>query len=92
LPGVRGHGARAGKPQLQLTPPEKLFEFPKLDALRTTRTLELKGFNPAPSGVCSVPLLEVHVEMVDPGMVFTPGNTAVAMPQAHVPAPACQKK
>jgi hypothetical protein len=56
------------------------------------REIELKGFNPAPSGVCSVPLLEAHVDAVDPGIAIMPGNTAVAIPQARVPAPACPKK
>jgi hypothetical protein len=36
-------------------------------------------------------LLEAHVTTSDPGMAFTPANIAVPMPQARVPAPACQK-
>jgi hypothetical protein len=48
--------------------------------------------NPPQSGVCSVPLLEAHAEVTDPGIAFTPRSTAVAIPQAHVPAPACAKK
>jgi len=92
------------KPQLQLISPEKLLEFPKLvdpssgkpvhslDLRKPERVLELKGVPPAQSGICSVPLLEAHAGAIDPGMVFTPGNTAAPIPQAHVPAPACQKK
>jgi hypothetical protein len=50
-------------------------------------------FNPAPSTVCSVPLIEAHVDpMIDPGMAFKPRDTAVPIPQARVPAPSCQKK
>ncbi len=56
------------------------------------KALDLRGFYIPQSGVCSVPLLEVHVEAVDPGMVLTPRSMAVAIPQARVPAPACQKK
>jgi hypothetical protein len=56
------------------------------------RQIELKGVIAGQSGVCSVPLLEVHVDTVDPGMVFNPGNRAVPIPRAHVPAPACEKK
>lgn len=96
------------KPQLQLISPEKLMEFPKLvnpgsgkpahsldlrkQVPAQSRVLELKGVTPAQSGICSVPLLETHADAIDPGMVFTPGNTAVPIPQAHVPAPACEKK
>ena len=92
------------KPQLQLISPEKLLEFPKLvdpssgkpvhslDLWKQPRVLELKGVAPAQSGICSVPLLEAHADAIDPGIAFTPGNTAVPIPQARVPAPACQKK
>jgi hypothetical protein len=92
------------KPQLQLISPEKLLEFPKLvnpssgrpvhslDLRKQERVLELKGVPPAQSGVCSVPLLEVRAEAIDPGIAFTPGSAAVAIPQARVPAPACEKK
>lgn len=49
--------------------------------------------NPVQSGICSVPLIEVHVDpLIDPGMAFKPGNTAVPIPQARVPAPPCSKK
>jgi hypothetical protein len=90
----------------QLIPPEKLFEFPKpnnmwgkdfwkdmpkQDPMRA-HVIELKGLTPAPTGICSVPLLEAHVQPVDPGMAFSPQSTAVPIPQARVPAPACQKK
>lgn len=44
------------------------------------------------TGICSVPLLEAHVDAVDPGIAVMPSNTAVAIPQAHVPAPPCPKK
>jgi hypothetical protein len=95
------------QPQI-IVPPEKLFEFPKVapnapgkgldwwKELRKqdaqARVIELKGLTPAQGGVCSVPLLEAHAETVDPGMAFTPQSTAVPIPQARVPAPACQKK
>ena len=86
--------------KLQLIPPEKLFEFPSLlkpDAARPRHTLDLRNRAAMPpssaqSGVCSVPLLEAHVDAVDPGIAVKPGNTAVPIPQAHVPAPACEKK
>lgn len=58
----------------------------------TDKVLELKGVPPVPNGVCSVPLLEAHANSVDPGIAFTPSNTAVPIPQAKVPAPACNKK
>jgi hypothetical protein len=49
--------------------------------------------NPAPSAVCSVPLIEAHVDpRMDPRMAFKPGSTAVPIPQARVPAPSCSKK
>ena len=78
----------------------------KPDAARPRHTLDLRNraamppssleltftINPAQSGVCSVPLLEAHVDAVDPGIAVKPGNTAVPIPQAHVPAPACEKK
>jgi hypothetical protein len=75
---------------------------------QSTQTFDLRGYLPKhtpmpPSslelnfkvnqtGVCSVPLLEAHVDAVDSGIAVMPGNTAVAIPQAHVPAPACPKK
>jgi hypothetical protein len=92
------------KPQLQLISPEKLLEFPKLvdpssgkpahslDLGKQPRVLELKGVAPAQTGICSVPLLEAHAGATDPGIAFTAGNTVVPMPQARVPAPACEKK
>ena len=91
----------------QLIPPEKLFEFPLVHPTTPgTQTFEFQGrlpksafpsslelnFKVNQTGVCSVPLLEAHVDAVDPGIAFMPGNTAVAIPQAHVPAPACPKK
>jgi hypothetical protein len=92
----------------QLIPPEKLFEFPLVHPnMPSTQTFVFQGTLPQraalpsslelnlklnPTGVCSVPLLEAHVDAVDPGIAFTPGNTAVAMPQARVPAPPCPKK
>jgi hypothetical protein len=42
-------------------------------------------------GVCSVPLLEAHVNLVDPKIAIKPSGHSVAMPQANVPAPACEK-
>jgi hypothetical protein len=84
----------------QLIPPEKLFEFPLVHpAAPGTQTFVLQGNVPqrvtlrsSSPGVCSVPLLEAHVDAADPGIAFTPSNTAVPIPQAHVPAPACPKK
>jgi hypothetical protein len=92
------------KPQWQLISPEKLLEFPKLvdpssgkpahslDLRKQERVLELKGIPPAQSGICSVPLLEAHAGAIDPGIAFTPGNQAVPIPKARVPAPPCEKK
>jgi hypothetical protein len=100
---LAGRSHAQDKPQ-QLIPPEKLLEFPQfvnpssgrpvhsLDLSKQPRVLELKGVPSAQSGVCSVPLLEAHADAIDPGIAFTPGNTAVPIPQARVPAPACEKK
>jgi len=91
------------KPQFQLIPPQKLLEYPTSG--KPVRSLDLwkkqtgpssieltLTLNPAPSGACSVPLLEAHAEAVDPGMAFAPRSTAVPIPQPRVPAPACSKK
>ena len=43
-------------------------------------------------GVCSVPLLAAQVNTNDPKMAIKPGGNSVAMPQANVPAPACEKR
>jgi hypothetical protein len=66
-------------------------DFRKLQPIQT-HAIELKGFYSAESEVCSVPLIEVHVDAIDPGVAVMPRNNAVAIPQAHVPAPACEKK
>jgi hypothetical protein len=50
----------------------------------------VKGFLFEHSGLCSVPLMEAHVDTFDPGIATTPAGSAVAIPQANVPAPACQ--
>lgn len=92
----------------QLVPPEKLFEFPQVHPnVPGAQSLDLHGYLPkraavpgslelnlklSPTGVCSVPLLEAHVDAVDPGIAFTPSNTAVPIPQAHLPAPPCPRK
>jgi hypothetical protein len=91
------------KPRYQLIPPEKLF--PALPASPSTgivQGLDLRGtlppasleltFKVNPSAVCSVPLFEARVENVDSGIAITPRSTAAPMPQARVPAPACEKK
>ncbi|HVO97388.1 MAG TPA: hypothetical protein VMT15_04945 [Bryobacteraceae bacterium] len=44
-----------------------------------------------PPGLCSVPLLEAHVDANDPGIAAKPKNQDVKMPQARVPAPPCPK-
>jgi len=67
-----------------------LFEKEMVPPSSLELTLTL---NPAPGAVCSVPLIEAHVDpRIDPGMAFKPGSTAVPIPQAHVPAPSCSKK
>lgn len=84
----------------QLIPPEKLFEFPQVHPTTPgTQTFVFQGTLPqratlrsSSPGICSVPLLEAHVDAVDPGIAVMPSNTAVPIPQAHVPAPACPKK
>src|ERR1700722_13842022 len=43
------------------------------------------------STVCSVPLLEAHTNVSDPGITTAPRDNSVAIRQAHVPAPSCQK-
>lgn len=93
------------KPQPQLNPFEKYHLFPAQPESPSVsgivQGLDLRGRVPSSLNltfklngpeVCSVPLLEVHVGTFDPGMVFNPGNRAVPMPQARVPAPACEKK
>ncbi len=42
-------------------------------------------------GVCSVPLLAARADVVDPGIVVTPGDSAVPIRRARVPAPACKQ-
>jgi hypothetical protein len=54
-------------------------------------TLTFKVNDPIRSRVCSVPLLEAHVVAADPGIVTIPSNSSVPIPQARVPAPACEK-
>ena len=44
------------------------------------------------AAVCSVPLLEANVSASDPGIAAMPGNSVVAMPQANLPAPACESQ
>jgi hypothetical protein len=46
----------------------------------------------ANTGVCSVQLTEAHLDVNDPGIAATLGNSAVAIPHANVPAPACQSQ
>jgi hypothetical protein len=55
------------------------------------RVYLMKGFDASATGVCSVPLLAAHAEAADPGIVATPGDSAVPIRQAHVPAPPCKK-
>jgi hypothetical protein len=51
----------------------------------------VKGFGEYLPGVCSVPLLEAHVDVADPGIAVTPGGSAVPIRKAHVPAPPCKR-
>jgi hypothetical protein len=67
----------------QKTPPNMLQQ-------REPKIHLLKGLDFADSGICSVPLLEAHVDTFDPGIAATPAGSPVAIPQASVPAPACQ--
>jgi len=91
--------------QERLIPPEKLLEFPwpaipnsgkpehKLDLSKPLGTVELTlTGKPIPTGLCSVPLLEAHVDVYDPGIAYKPGSKSVAIPQARVPAPPCENK
>jgi len=55
------------------------------------RELKLQGGTPAPRGLCSVPLLEAHVDVNDSRIAVMPPNSTVAIPQARVPAPPCAK-
>jgi hypothetical protein len=55
------------------------------------RVYLMKGFDAPAMGVCSVPLLAARAEAVDPGIVATPGDFAVPIRQARVPAPPCKK-
>lgn len=108
IPFLAFAASACAQDKIQLIPPQKLLEFPSLldpsgkpapslDLLKKQNlppsSLELTfTVNPAQSEVCSVPLLEARAEAADPSMVFTPRSTAVAIPQARVPAPACPKK
>ena len=99
-------GLRAqDKPQPQLNPFEKYHLFPAQPESPSVsgivQGLDLRGRVPSSLNltfklnepkVCSVPLLEAHANAVDPGMAFAPPDKALPMPQAHVPAPACEKK
>jgi hypothetical protein len=76
----------SGKPMHRLDLQQKEMVPPS--SIELTFTL-----NTPQSAVCSVPLIEAHVDpMIDPRMAFKPGSAAVPIPQAHVPAPSCQKK
>jgi hypothetical protein len=74
------------------------LDFPQgLPKQQPAAVIELKGSIPVQNGVCSVPLLEAHVDghldANDPGIAMRLGNRAAApIPHARVPAPACQKK
>jgi hypothetical protein len=41
--------------------------------------------------VCSVPLLDAHVDAADPGIGIKLESSSVAIPQAKLPAPPCPK-
>ena len=41
--------------------------------------------------VCSVPLLDAHVDAADPGIERKLESSSVAIPQAKLPAPPCPK-
>ena len=56
-----------------------------------TPVVQLPGTQAAPAAVCSVPLLELHIDHPDRFAIRTlpSPSTGVPMPQAHPPAPAC---
>ncbi len=54
-------------------------------------TLTFKVNDSTTSRVCSVPLLEARVVPGDSKIATMPSNWSVPMPQAKVPAPACEK-
>ena len=56
------------------------------------REIDLRGVLPPAAGVCSVPLLEAHVDANDPGIAAMPRNSTVPMPSVRLPAPPCGKK
>jgi hypothetical protein len=60
-------------------------------ALVAPRVYLMKGFEASATGICSVPLLAAHADVSDAGIVATPGDSAVPIRQAHVPAPPCKK-
>jgi hypothetical protein len=68
-----------------LTPSRMVFTPPKQK--------ELAGiFLQSPeSRICSVPLLEAHVDASDPGIGIKLESPSVAIPQAKLPAPPCPK-
>jgi hypothetical protein len=54
--------------------------------------LTFKLNEPIPSGVCSVPLLEAHVDgAIDPSMTVSLADRSVAIPQVRVSAPAFEE-
>jgi hypothetical protein len=85
-----------------LSPPPNIGVWPALKGKQHpllvppnafTQPLKLTGKFPAAAdtGLCSVPLLEAHVDAADPGITITLHDHSVPIPQARVPAPSCKE-
>jgi hypothetical protein len=60
--------------------------------LKVAKGMHLMKDPTAFPGVCSVLLLEAHVDVSDPGIATTPRDNSVPIRQAHLPAPPCKKE
>jgi hypothetical protein len=84
----------------QLAPPKIFDPANPLGVLTSSRMglvprkqKELAGIvlQSAEPRICSVPLLEAHVDASDPGIESKLESSSVAIPQAKLPAPPCPK-
>lgn len=75
----------------QLIDPADPFGFMKRPPGSLALTFKLN--EPIPSGVCSMPLLEAHVNTeLDPRIAISLPDNSAPIPQVRVPAAACAKQ
>lgn len=80
-------------PPVQLIDPAHPFGSVPPPLNPPSRSLSLVAtLPPLRSGVCSVPLLDAHVDAYDPGIARMPQAGSVPIRKAKVPAPPCVKK